>query len=266
MMTSARCRTGGSIAVRFCLLFIAFVLPMTGVTAAEVRVAAASSLQFSLPEIIAGYEIASGDRVRVSYGSSGLLSRQISRGAPFDLFLSANEGYVEILVRAGLTRDEGAVYAVGRLVLFIPHGSPLDPGIALERLPGEVTAGHLKHFALAHPDHAPYGIAAREALERSGAWVGIVPARVIGESVTQAARFLISGGADAGLIAHSLVLQPQVGKHGRYRLIDEELYSPLRQRMVLMRGSRPEAAAFYDYLRGPEAGAVFARHGFSVPE
>jgi len=246
-----------------CLFLLGLLLGSWAV-AAEIRVAAASSLQFALPEIIEDFHASGPHRVRVSYGSSGLFARQIARGAPFDLFLSANEAYIEILVRAGLTRDDGAVYAVGRLVLFAPVSSPIDPGIALQRLPNEVAAGRLKRFALAHPDPTPYGRAAREALVRSRAWDGIAPARVLGESIAQTARFLTSGAADAGLIAYSLAIQPQVAEHGRARLVDAALHAPLRQRMVLLRGGRSEAAAFYDYLRGADAVAIFTRPGFSV--
>jgi molybdate transport system substrate-binding protein len=230
--------------------------------APPVRVAAASSLSFALPEIVNAFRAQGGDEIEISYGSSGLFARQIARGAPFDLFLSANEAYVDQLARAGLTRDEGTVYAVGRLVLFVPSGSTITPETPLAELPRLHAQGVLRRLAVAHPEHAPYGIAARQALEQSGAWTGLKNTLVIGESVAQTARFVTTGAADAGLLAHALALQPQVAGHGRFALVPEALHVPLRQRMVLLNRANTAAAAFYAFLREPGAREILVRHGF----
>jgi len=246
------------------LLLCLLALLVGGVLAAPpVRVAAASSLSFALPEIVTAFRKQGGSEIEISFGSSGMFARQIARGAPFDLFLSANEAYVERLVRAGLTRDEGTIYAVGRLVLFVPNDGMFTPDTPLAELPALHAQGKLRRLALAHPEHAPYGIAARQALERSAAWDELNETLVIGESVAQTARFVTTGAADAGLLAYALALQPQVARHGRFALVPEKLHVPLRQRMALLRGAEPEAEAFYTFLSQPVARAILARHGFA---
>jgi len=176
------------------LLLCLLALLVGGVLAAPpVRVAAASSLSFALPEIVTAFRKQGGSEIEISFGSSGMFARQIARGAPFDLFLSANEAYVERLVRAGLTRDEGTIYAVGRLVLFVPNDGMFTPDTPLAELPALHAQGKLRRLALAHPEHAPYGIAARQALERSAAWDELNETLVIGESVAQTARFVTTG-------------------------------------------------------------------------
>lgn len=235
------------------------------VATVQARVAAASSLAFVLPEIVAAFRAQGGGAVEVSYGASGLLARQIQRGAPFELFLSANEAYVATLASTGLTRDAGAVYALGELVLFSATGGGIDPATPLQQLPALHEAGGLRRLALAHPEHAPYGIAARQALESSGAWRALQPALAVGESVAQAARFVTSGAAEAGLIAKSLAMQPAVVARGDFVPVKGELHAPLRQRMVLLPDAGPIAEAFYAFLLGSEAHAILARHGFGVP-
>lgn len=259
-------RIGGTARGPLAWLVLALGFAATGAQAADpARIAAASSLAFALPEIVSAFQERHGGRVEVSYGASGLLTRQIQRGAPFELFLSANETYVTALAESGLTRDRGTVYARGELVLFVSVASDIDAGTALEALPALHARGALRRLALAHPEHAPYGIAARQALEASGAWQPLQPALAIGESVAQAARFVTSGAAEAGLIARSLAMQPAVATRGRYAPVPAALHAPLEQRMVLLRDAGPVAEAFFAFLHGAEARAILVRHGFGVP-
>lgn len=238
---------------------------------AQALVAAAANLQFALGELAEAFERDSGEPLRLVFGSSGNLTRQIAGGAPFELFLSADEAYVERLVEEGHTRDQGALYAEGRLVLLLPAGSPLlEDGSAedltLENLGEAVAAGRLTRLAISNPEHTPYGRAAREALQASGVWEALQPALVFGENVSQAAQFALSGAAQGGLVAYSLVLAPTMEGRGEYALIDEALHAPLRQRMVLTRQAGPVAEAFYDYLQGAEARALLDRYGFILPD
>jgi molybdate transport system substrate-binding protein len=236
------------------------------VTAAEPPlVAAAADLRFALDEVSAQFARATGESVRVVYGSSGNFRRQIAEGAPFELFLAADEAYVFALAAAGLTVDEGVLYATGRIALVVPAGSPLAPDPALRDLAQAVAAGRVRKFAIANPEHAPYGRAAQEALTAIGAWDAIAPRLVLGENVAQAAQFALSGGAQGGIIALSLALAPGVLGNGRYVAIPESMHRPLRQRMVLTRHAAARARAFYDYLQQPEARAVFKRYGFTLP-
>jgi molybdate transport system substrate-binding protein len=228
-------------------------------------VAAAADLQFALPEIAAAFEAATGDSVRLTFGSSGNLARQIRQGAPFELYLSADEGYVLDLARDGYTRDEGTVYAVGRLALVVPHGSPLAPDGSLDDLARALAAGRVTRFAITNPAHAPYGRRAEEALRHKGLWQAIGPRLVLGENVSQAAQFAVSGNAEGGLIAYSLALAPEIAARTRFALVPAEWHSPLRQRMVLTRGAGPVAEAFYAFLQGAEARAIFDDYGLALP-
>ena len=230
-----------------------------------VLVAAASDLKFALDEILAVFRAGTGIDVRVTYGSSGNFARQIEQGAPFDLFLSADESYVERLAQRGLTRDRGAPYAIGRIVLYVPRGSPLAPDAELRGLARRLTDGSAGRIAIANPDHAPYGRAAEQALRRLGLWEAVAPRLVLGENVVQAAQFASSGNAEGGIIAYSVALAPALRDRGTFVLLPESLHAPLRQRMVLLSRASPAAVRLYEYLQAPAARAVLVRYGFALP-
>jgi molybdate transport system substrate-binding protein len=229
-------------------------------------VAAAADLGGALPEIAALYTKQSGHALRLVFGSSGNFTQQIVNGAPFALFLSADESYVAQLHAKRLTRDAGRRYATGRIALFIPRGSRLkaDPGLA--DLKAALADGRLTRFAIANPEHAPYGHAAREALERAGAWTAIQPRLVLGENAAQAMQFAASGSADGGIVALSLALSPEASGRGTSVALPQASHAPLRQRMVLLRNAGPEAAGFYAFLQTSAAQAILARHGFAPPD
>lgn len=228
-------------------------------------VAAASDLQFAIEEVAAAFRSETGQAVRIAPGSSGNFARQIRQGAPFELFLSADEEYVEQLAREGFTRDRGTLYAAGRIVIIAPAGSPLGADGRLEALRSALARNQVTRFAIANPEHAPYGRRAEEALRHAGLWEAVKPKLVLGENVTQAAQFATSADAQGGIIAYSLALSPKVSSRGAYALIPEEWHSPLRQRMVLTRKAGAEAAKFYDYIQRPAARAILRKHGFVLP-
>jgi len=243
-----------------CLLFIVALSQALPVAAAgrPVRVAAASDLQFVLPRIVEGF---GRDRnVQVSYGSSGNFARQIRQGAPFELFLSADEGYVFLLADAGLTRDRGALYAVGRLAFVVPRSSPIEADPRLASFRARMAPG--AKFAIANPEHAPYGRAAREALEALDLWQQLLPALVLGENVSQAAQYLASGAAQAGIVALSVAVAPEIARSTRYAAMPEHLHAPLRQRMVLSRNASAAAAELFAYLQGGVAREALRAAGF----
>jgi molybdate transport system substrate-binding protein len=240
--------------------------PKTPASTTPPLVAAASDLQFALDEIVARFQRDTGIAPRVSYGSSGNFTRQIEQGAPFELFLSADEAYVDRLAARGLTRGDGALYAIGRIVLFAPHGSPLEPDPGLENLAARLASGESGRLAIANPEHAPYGRAAQQAMRSLGVWDAVQPKLLLGENVAQAAQFASSGNADGGIIAYSLALAPALRERGRFALLPESLHAPLRQRMVLLKRASPAAARFYDYLRSPSSRAILGQYGFVLPE
>lgn len=231
-----------------------------------VLVAAASDLNFALSDIARQFEGETGNQVNLVFGSSGMLTRQLQDGAPFEIFLSADEAFVDTLFRAGLTRDRGALYAVGRIVLFAPPGSPLDPRLGLNGLAGLLAGGRVTRFAIANPAHAPYGRAAEAALRRHGVWAGLQPRLVLGENVSQAAQFATTGNAVGGIIAYSLALAPSLQGRGTYALIPEEDHAPLRQRMVLLKRAGAAAERFYAFLQTAGARRTFERYGFALPK
>lgn len=229
-------------------------------------VAAASDLQFALDEIVARFERDTGVDVRVTYGSSGNFARQIAQGAPFEIFLSADEAYALTLAGRGLARGRSDLYALGRIVLFVPHGSALQPDAGLEHFAARVASGTSGRLAIANPEHAPYGRAAEQALRTLGLWDEALPRLLYGENVAQAAQFAASGNADGGIIAYSLALAPALRNRGTFVLLPERLHQPLRQRMVLLKRASPTAERLYDYLRSPASRAIFERYGFVRPE
>ena len=246
------------------LPFALLLLVGARLDAAVPRIAAASDLRFAMAELTQAYAAETGGQVTVSYGSSGVFRQQIANGAPFELFLSADEAYVLALHKAGFTRDRGAIYARGRLVLFAPAGGRLTVDPELAGLRRALAAGAIRRFAIANPAHAPYGARAREALQAAGLWPALESRLVMGENVSQALQFATTGGADGGIVALSLVKAPGAAKLGRWALIPETLHAPLVQRMVLTRQSGPEAAQFFRWLQGTEARAILARHGFAA--
>lgn len=235
--------------------------------AAEERaaIAVAASLRIAMPSLVEAFEETSGETVRVSYASSGVLTRQVRGGAPFELFLAANTSYPDRLVHAGLTDGDGAVYAHGRLGLFAPHGSPVDVSKGLAGLQEPLDDGVIERFAIPNPNHAPYGIRARQALEQAELWQVIEPVIVLGENAAQAAQFAASGSTAGGIVPASLGTAPRFADRGRFALIPADTHEPLEQRMVLLQHAGPTARALYDFLLTPRARDILRSHGFSVP-
>ena len=229
-------------------------------------VAAASDLQFAVEEIAAAFAAETGMRVRLSMGSTGNFARQIREGAPFEIFMAADEQFIADLHADGLMRDEGDLYGVGRIVIMVPHGSTLTPDAELNNLAEMLAAGQITRFAIANPEHAPYGMRAREAMITRGIWDDLQPVMVLGENVSQAAQFALSGNAEGGIIAYSLALAPQVAPKGTFELIPEDWHEPLRQRMALLNNAGPVAEAFYAYMMEPAAREIMKRYGFVLPE
>jgi molybdate transport system substrate-binding protein len=229
-------------------------------------VAAAANLNVALTEIADQYARERGTRVELVFGASGTLTRQILDGAPFELFLSADEELPNRLTAAGLTRDAGVVYAVGRLALFAPKGSPLSVDERLDGLARLLQAGGVTRFAIANPDVAPYGKAAAAVLRKKGLWDAIRPQLVLGDTIAQAAQFATTGNAVGGLIAYSLVLAPGFSGRGTHALVPDDDHQPLAQRMVLIGNAGATSVGFYEYLQGDAARTVLRKYGYGVPQ
>lgn len=204
-------------------------------------------------------------RLRLSFGASGSLCTQIQQGAPFDLFLSADEGFPAQLMQAGFGSPEGPFpYATGALVLWVRRDLGLDPvreGLKLLLRP------ELRKVASADPRLAPYGRAGEAALKRAGVLEAVKPRLVLAENISQAAQFLQSGSAEAGLISRSQALKPILSSLGVFWTLPPEAHPPLKQAGLVLKGAQAKlaAAAFRSFLLGPEGQMILAQHGFGKP-
>lgn len=231
--------------------------------AATLTVAAASDLRFALDAVLGPFRAAHRDlRVDVVYGSSGKLATQIRQGAPFDLYFAADRAYAQALHDAGLTAGPPRLYAIGRLVLWSADASLGRLGLAdIVRHPA------LKRLAIANPEHAPYGQRAVEALRSQGLYDAVKDRLVLGDNVSQAAQFVQTGAAQAGIVAASLVLSPALAGQGAWTLLPQAWHTPLEQAYVQMRRAeaQPLAAELLRHLGTPEMVALMRRYGFAVP-
>ncbi|MBY6029112.1 molybdate ABC transporter substrate-binding protein [Halomonas sp. DP8Y7-1] len=255
------------------LLLCAFAPPAL---AERVNVAAASSLQFVMPRLVERFaERADADpaesvQVVVTYGASGNLKRQIEQGAPFSLFLSADERRALELEQSGFAEQPGQVYAHGRLVWLQRADHPLPSEQAplagvRQAIEARQRGDAVRRIAMANPRHAPYGMAAQQVLTREGLWDASEPLRLMGENVAQAAQFALSAEAQGGFAAYSLVKAPALAKRASWRLIPASWHAPIVQRMVLLKEAGPGATAFYQFLQSAEAISVLEAEGFGSP-
>ena len=199
------------------------------------------------------------------FGSSGNFYSQILQGAPFQMYMSADEDFVFKLADAGKTVDRGRLYALGRIGIMVPIGSPLKADSELKDLAAALKDGRLQKFAIANPEHAPYGARAKEALQHTGLWDAIQPKLVLGENISQTAQFATSGSTQGGVIALSLAKAESVAKLGSFALIPNDWHEPLKQRMVLLKDAPPSLRAFYNYITTPAAQDIMVRYGFAMP-
>ena len=252
-------------AALFALLLAAMCLVPPAARAGDLTVAAAADLSLALQPIADNFHRQTGNTVRLSFGSSGDFFNQIQNGAPYDIFLSADLGYPQKLVKLGFADGPSLrTYAVGRLVLWVPRASRLN----LEAQGMQALLDPSVHkIAIANPQHAPYGRAAVAALRHFGLYDKLAGSLVLGENVGQAAQFAESGNAQVGIIALAHALAPGVRPLGRYWTVPENSYPALEQGAVLISRSKNKtlAAQFLSYLAAPESQAIFRQFGFVMP-
>jgi molybdate transport system substrate-binding protein len=218
-------------------------------------VAAAADLNFALEELARTFRSAHpGMVLRIAYGSSGNFLAQIRNGAPYDLFLSADVDYPR---RLAASPEAVFPYALGRIVVWVPSASPLDPAAALH-------SPTLRHLAIANPEHAPYGRAAEAALRSMNLYGTLRPKLVLGENIAQTFQLVESGAADAGIVALSLALAPKARGAGRYWEIPLDLYPKLEQGGLILHDSAA-ARDFRDLLLSPSGRAILKQYGFDQP-
>lgn len=233
--------------------------------AGEITVAAASDLNFVFKEITAGFEQQTGHRVKLSVGSSGNFFAQLSNGAPFDLFFSADLSYPRKLAEAGLADPATLfIYGIGRIVLWVPKGSPIDVGAL-----GMAALQHpsVNKIAIANPRHAPYGRAAVAAMEHFQVYDAVKDKLVLGENISQTAQFVQVGGAEIGILARSVAVASVMKETGLFWDVPADAYPRLEQGAVMMNQAKDPttARAFLDYVKSAAGHGAFARYGFVTP-
>ncbi len=250
---------------RVVLLLMSATMVACGASAQSITVGAAADLNYAFTDLASQFERSTGNKVILTVGASGNLYSQIMNGAPFDLFFSADEEYPKRLVESGKADSSSLrIYAVGHLVLWVPNRSSLDPG---KLQMGLLTETAIKRIAIANPVHAPYGRAAIAALEHYGLKSKVADKLVMGESVSQAAQFVQSGNAQAGLIALSLAKSPAMESSGKYWELPLDTYPELRQAVVIVTASQRKktAQAFVDFVLSAEGQAVLKKYGLTPP-
>lgn len=233
--------------------------------AGELKIAAAADLGPALEAVIAEFKKSQGGNIKATYGASGTLTSQIEQGAPFDVLMSADEGYPKRLIEKKLADPKTlTMYARGRLVLYVLPSIQQD--ITHDGLKA-LTNSAITKIAIANPDHAPYGRAAVAAMKKAGVYDEVKSKLVIAENVGQAALFIKSGNAQAGIIALTAMNDRDFRRHGRVSELDMESYPPLDQAAVVTKHGQnnPLARVFVEYLRGQMAQGLLVRYGFMPP-
>jgi molybdate transport system substrate-binding protein len=243
------------------VLVFGFVSQLCG--AQEITVAAAADLQFAMEDVAARFQKETGKTAKLIYGSSGNFFQQIQNGAPFDMFFSANLDYPKKLEAAGLT-EPGSYYqyAKGKIVIWVRNESKLDLSSGMKVL----LDPSVKKIAVANPQHAPYGQAAVAAMQNEKIYEQVKDKFVLGENISQTASFVVSGSADAGIVALSLALSPNMKDKGRYAEIPADEYPPIEQACVILGSSKNKETArqFLSFVKTIAIGDVLKSYGFDV--
>jgi molybdate transport system substrate-binding protein len=246
------------------LIILLSTLALSAQAAEQLLVAAASDLTHSVGELGAAFaKEVPGAQVKFTTGASGNLFAQITHGAPFDVFLSADMMYPGKLASEGAA--DGATlapYAIGRLALW-----SVDPRFDLKQGMRVLNDARLTRVAIANPDIAPYGKAARAALQAHGYWDAVKDKLVMGENISQTAQFVQTGNAQLGVVSYATVLAPKMKGVGSYYLVPDTGSAPIEQGAIITRHGKgnPLAPRFMQFLQSPAARAILLRHGFTLP-
>jgi molybdate transport system substrate-binding protein len=240
-------------------LLLSVVARPSHLNAAELTVAAAADLRFAFAEIGQAFEQETGTTVIFSFGSTGLLAKQIEHGAPFDLFAAANTSFLDKLRDKGLIVDDSRrLYARGRIVLAVNKKTRLH----VTQLPDLLQPG-IKAIAMANPRHAPYGLAAQQAMEKLGMWDRVRPKLVYGDNIRHTLELIQTGNAEVGVIALSVAKVPEID----WTLIPDDLHAPIDQALAIIKGTKMEAQArrFIHFVNQPAGRLIMKKYGFILP-
>lgn len=247
-----------SVAARLLITGLVLSIPVTNSIAQSVRVAAAANLQSVIGALKADFKKGTGITIQPIVGSSGKLVAQIKNGAPFDVFLSADMDFPEVLYTSGFATQKPIAYAYGKLVICSRQN------IGFANWERELLAPVVKKIVIANPDVAPYGFAAKEALQGQGIFDDVQSKLVFGESIAQVNTYITTGVVDVGFTTQALINDPANKIKLYWQAIDPKLYSPIEQGLVVLRRAQKNAAAlkFYNYLLSANAKRIFAKYGY----
>lgn len=243
----------------FTLLIIVSCGPSSGPKTEELTIAAAADLAPAFEELGREFEQQSRVKIIFSFGSTGMLTKQIEHGAPFDLFAAANVDFINRLDQLGLIIPESKrIYARGRITIWRQKNTLSEVNQLSDLNRAEVT-----RIAIANPEHAPYGLAAREAFETAGIWESVKPKLVYGENIRQTLQFAQTGNVDIAIVALSL----SIPSDGDWVLIPEEMHKPLDQGLAILRTTKREALArrFSDFIFSSRGSEIMQNYGFVLP-
>ena len=246
------------------LTLLATCFLFTGSVFAQVAtIAVAANMKDAFAEIATVFKSTGRPEMRVVYGSSGNFTTQIMNGAPFNLFIAADEHFPLELYKNGKTVDEGSVYAIGKLAIIAKTSSGINLlGGKTEMAQAIARANKV---AIAKPELAPYGRAAVQYLKTEGLWNLAKDKLVYADNIGAATTYVVSGAADLGFTASSLAKSPEISKQTSFLLVDPKLYEPIQQRMVLIKGAPQEAVDLYRFMQGPQAKLILQKYGYSIP-
>ncbi|MDU9408376.1 molybdate ABC transporter substrate-binding protein [Pseudomonas sp. zfem001] len=234
----------------------------SGAIADEVKVAVAANFTAPIQALAPAFEQATGHKLVASFGATGQFYAQIKNGAPFDVFLSADDSTPAKLESEGDTVPGSRfTYAIGSLVLWSADASYLDGTDAA------LKAGQFKHLSIANPKAAPYGLAATQVLDKLGLTATVKSKLVEGQNITQAHQFVSTGNAELGFVALSQVYKDGKVTSGSAWIVPDDMYDPIKQDAVILKqgANNPAAAALVEYLKGPEAAKVIESFGYKLP-
>lgn len=234
-----------------------------GVFAQQATIAVAANMKDAFTEINTAFKAAGNPDIRIVYGSSGNFTAQIMNGAPFNLFISADEYFPIELFRRGKAIDQGVVYATGKLAIISKNSA----GISLTDSKSELIKiiSKANKIAIAKPELAPYGKAAIEYLKAEGLWDIAKDKLIYGDNIGITTMYVVTGAADLGFTALSLAKSAEVAKDTNYILVSNKLYEPIKQRMVLIKGAPREATTLYQFMQSPQAKLILQKYGYSTP-
>jgi molybdate transport system substrate-binding protein len=248
--------------LRQLILALLFLLSQS-VFAQQTTVAVAANMKDAFAEINAVFKAAGTPDIRIVYGSSGNFTAQIMNGAPFNLFISADEYFPIELYKKGKAIDEGAVYAIGKLAIISKNSAGISSTDSKSELMKVISKAN--KIAIAKPELSPYGKAAIEYLKAEGLWDIAKDKLIYGDNIGIATMYVVTGAADVGFTALSLAKSAEVAKETNFILVNIKLYEPIKQRMVLIKGAPREATTLYQFMQSPAAKLILQKYGYSTP-